>query len=150
MKNNLERFIRDNREDFDADEPSLDLWARIESGITGDIRQNIPAAMSMSNLQAYSPALFERLASGYFSVKVPFSGMPFHREAQLALLNALTQLTPMAECEKVTVRNGRLVVKLSRDYEEHSVLPKGAPEAVVKRACLTLEALAVHWAELTK
>ena len=63
--------------------------------------------MSMSNLQAYSPALFERLASGYFSVKVPFSGMPFHREAQLALLNALTQLTPMAECEKVTVRNGR-------------------------------------------
>lgn len=34
MKNNLERFIRDNREDFDADEPSLDLWARIESGIT--------------------------------------------------------------------------------------------------------------------
>jgi hypothetical protein len=34
MKNNLERFIRDNREDFDADEPSMDLWARIESGIT--------------------------------------------------------------------------------------------------------------------
>lgn len=34
MKNNLERFIRDNREAFDADEPSMDLWARIERGIT--------------------------------------------------------------------------------------------------------------------
>ena len=34
MKNNLERFIRDNREAFDADEPSMDLWARIEPGIT--------------------------------------------------------------------------------------------------------------------
>jgi hypothetical protein len=34
MKNNLERFIRDNREAFDADEPSIDLWARIEPGIT--------------------------------------------------------------------------------------------------------------------
>lgn len=34
MKNNLERFIRDNREAFDANEPPMDLWARIESGIT--------------------------------------------------------------------------------------------------------------------
>ena len=33
MKNNLERFIRDNREDFDAFEPPKDLWARIESGL---------------------------------------------------------------------------------------------------------------------
>ena len=34
MKNNLERFIRDNREAFDADEPPMDFWARIEPGIT--------------------------------------------------------------------------------------------------------------------
>lgn len=34
MKNNLERFIRDNREDFDAFEPPKDLWTRIESGLT--------------------------------------------------------------------------------------------------------------------
>ncbi len=34
MKHNLERFIRDNREAFDADEPPMDLWARIEPGIT--------------------------------------------------------------------------------------------------------------------
>jgi hypothetical protein len=34
MKKNLERFIRDNREAFDADEPPMDLWARIEPGIT--------------------------------------------------------------------------------------------------------------------
>lgn len=36
MKNNLERFIRDNREDFDAVEPPKDLWARIEPGLTID------------------------------------------------------------------------------------------------------------------
>ncbi|MFN8353139.1 MAG: hypothetical protein U0Y10_01720 [Spirosomataceae bacterium] len=29
-KNQLERFIRDNREAFDTHEPSLDLWAKIE------------------------------------------------------------------------------------------------------------------------
>ena len=34
MKNNLERFIRDNREAFDADQPPMDLWARLEPGIT--------------------------------------------------------------------------------------------------------------------
>lgn len=34
MKNNLERFIRDNREAFDAAEPPMDLWASIEPGIT--------------------------------------------------------------------------------------------------------------------
>ena len=36
MKNNLERFIRDNREDFDDVEPPKDLWARIEPGLTID------------------------------------------------------------------------------------------------------------------
>ena len=36
MKKNLERFVRDNREDFDAFEPSFDLWARIETGLATD------------------------------------------------------------------------------------------------------------------
>lgn len=34
MKDRLERFIRDNREDFDNEEPRPDLWSRIEQGIT--------------------------------------------------------------------------------------------------------------------
>ncbi|GAB4019486.1 hypothetical protein [Spirosoma koreense] len=34
-KNNLERFIRDNREDFDDKEPSASLWQRIEAGLDG-------------------------------------------------------------------------------------------------------------------
>ena len=33
MKNNLERFIRDNREDFDNKEPSAGLWQKIEAGL---------------------------------------------------------------------------------------------------------------------
>lgn len=34
MKDKLERFIRDNREDFDKEEPRPDLWSKIEQGIT--------------------------------------------------------------------------------------------------------------------
>ena len=33
MKNNLERFIRDNREDFDDKEPSAKLWQKIDAGL---------------------------------------------------------------------------------------------------------------------
>ena len=33
MKNNLERFVRDNREDFDDKEPSGKLWQKIEAGL---------------------------------------------------------------------------------------------------------------------
>ncbi|MBD2754788.1 hypothetical protein [Spirosoma validum] len=33
MKNNLERFVRDNREDFDDKEPSAKLWQKIEAGL---------------------------------------------------------------------------------------------------------------------
>ncbi|WP_234736559.1 hypothetical protein [Tellurirhabdus bombi] len=33
MKGNLERFIRDNREDFDVLEPRADLWGAIEQGM---------------------------------------------------------------------------------------------------------------------
>ena len=32
-KNNLERFVRDNREDFDDKEPSGKLWQKIEAGL---------------------------------------------------------------------------------------------------------------------
>lgn len=34
-KNNLERFIRDNREDFDDKEPSGSLWQKIDAGLEG-------------------------------------------------------------------------------------------------------------------
>lgn len=32
-KDNLERFVRDNREDFDDKEPPVDLWRKIEAGL---------------------------------------------------------------------------------------------------------------------
>lgn len=35
-KDNLERFIRDNREDFDNKEPSDSLWKKIEAGLPAD------------------------------------------------------------------------------------------------------------------
>ncbi len=33
MKDKLERFVRDNREDFDAFEPRADLWKELEKGL---------------------------------------------------------------------------------------------------------------------
>lgn len=33
MRNNLERFVRDNRNEFDGDAPSDALWERIEKGL---------------------------------------------------------------------------------------------------------------------
>jgi hypothetical protein len=35
-KQTLERFIRDNRDDFDAAEPARDLWARLEAQLPAD------------------------------------------------------------------------------------------------------------------
>ena len=32
-KDNLERFVRDNREGFDEKEPTHDLWEKIEAGL---------------------------------------------------------------------------------------------------------------------
>lgn len=34
--NNLERFVRDNREDFDSHDPSPDLWAKIADKLPAD------------------------------------------------------------------------------------------------------------------
>ncbi|WP_420147251.1 hypothetical protein [Spirosoma sp.] len=48
MKNNIERFVRDNREDFDDKEPSAKLWEKIEAGLQGpgldktDITSQLP------------------------------------------------------------------------------------------------------------
>ncbi|WP_020596399.1 hypothetical protein [Spirosoma panaciterrae] len=41
-KDNLERFVRDNREDFDDKEPSVDLWKKIEAGLDKASLDNPP------------------------------------------------------------------------------------------------------------
>ena len=45
--NNLERFVRDNREDFDSHEPSPDLWA--------DIAAKLPADTTIANAADTQP-----------------------------------------------------------------------------------------------
>lgn len=68
MKNNLERFIRDNREAFDADEPPMDLWARIEPGITQ------PEAITYTGEN--EPAKPIEVDSE--PIRKPLNGKPFH------------------------------------------------------------------------
>jgi len=71
MKNNLERFIRDNREAFDADEPSIDLWARIEPGIT------------QPELQSDAEPVTHQVKMGFVGneapepIRKPLNGKPF-------------------------------------------------------------------------
>lgn len=68
MKNNLERFIRDNREAFDADEPPMDLWARIEPGITQ------PEAITYTGEN--EPA--KPIEVDNEPIRKPLNGKPFH------------------------------------------------------------------------
>lgn len=41
-KNKIERFVRDNREEFDAFEPSVDLWSKIEKQLPKTETKVIP------------------------------------------------------------------------------------------------------------
>jgi hypothetical protein len=50
--NNLERFVRDNREDFDTNEPSPDLWAKIADKLPAD--SGIDASLQPTTT-AYQP-----------------------------------------------------------------------------------------------
>ncbi len=50
--NNLERFVRDNREDFDSHEPSPDLWAKIADTLPAGTTN---AADIQSGTVAYTP-----------------------------------------------------------------------------------------------
>lgn len=71
MKNNLERFIRDNREAFDADEPPMDLWARIEPGIT----QPEPSAGTEPSTNYVSAGFMSRVETE--PIHRPLNGKPF-------------------------------------------------------------------------
>ncbi len=50
--NNLERFVRDNREDFDSHEPSPDLWTNIADKLPAE---TINAADRQPGTVAYTP-----------------------------------------------------------------------------------------------
>jgi len=73
MKNNLERFIRDNREAFDADEPPMDLWARIEPGIA----QPEPS----SGVEPSTQQSVDQAKAGFVDeaepIRRPLNGKPF-------------------------------------------------------------------------
>lgn len=71
MKNNLERFIRDNREAFDADESPMDLWARIEPGIT------VPEAFPNGHSSSVEDRVGFLSSLDAESIQKPLNGKPF-------------------------------------------------------------------------
>ncbi|WP_302176052.1 hypothetical protein [uncultured Hydrogenophaga sp.] len=121
------------------------VTAVLARGITGEVVLSLPAGMSIAKLEEYSPALFERLAKGYFSVKTPFKGIPFDRSAQLALLRALTPLPQLAPCHRLVARNGRLLLEQVRLLEAVEGTMRQPKEVVIERARIALEALAAEW-----
>lgn len=64
MKDKLERFIRDNREDFDNEEPRPDLWNKIQQGITipeqkpGDDLSRRLNSLARSDNPLFKPSIF--------------------------------------------------------------------------------------------
>jgi anti-sigma-K factor RskA len=58
-KSKLERFVRDNREDFDAAEPSLDLWARIEQQLPPVATKVIPLQPEMGRSPSSSTPWYQ-------------------------------------------------------------------------------------------
>lgn len=82
MKDKLERFIRDNREDFDTEEPRPDLWSKIEQGIT--IPQQKPDDEAPRRLNSLG-----RSANPLFSRSSPFDWRIAASIAVLLLAGAL-------------------------------------------------------------
>lgn len=125
------------------------VTAMLARGITGEVVLNLPAGMSIARLEDYSPALFERLAKGYFKVKAPFKGIPFDRSAQLALLRALAPLPQLAPCHRLVARNGRLLLEQIRLLEAVDGPMRQSKEVVIERARTALDSLAAEWSALT-
>jgi hypothetical protein len=125
------------------------VTVRLHPGITGDIALTMPSAMSITKLEQYSPALFERLVKGYFSFNKRLRGIAFTRRAKLALLDALAPLPQMATCHRLVARNGRLMLQMSRLFEGDDGQLRQPKEIVLERARIALEALAAEWSSLT-
>lgn len=123
------------------------VTVRLHSGITGDIEPRMPAAMSVTELENYSPELFERLVKGYFGFNEPLSGIAFDKEAKLAFLRALAPLPQMATCHRLVAKNGRLMLQMSRLFQGDDGRFRQPKEVVLERSRIALEALATDWAK---
>jgi hypothetical protein len=89
MKDRLERFVRDNRDDFDSYEPSKDLWKKIEVEVAkqqptgkrlngkvvkfGGARWGIAIAASIAILVTvgYGIFMYSQIPSDFVSFKLP-------------------------------------------------------------------------------
>lgn len=124
------------------------VTVRLHSGITGNIEPRMPAAMSVTQLEDYSPELFERLVKGYFGFNEPLRGIALDREAKLAFLRALAPLPQMATCHRLVARNGRLMLQMSRLFQGVDGNFRQPKEVVLERSRIALESLAADWAKL--
>lgn len=61
---NLERFIRDNREEFDHEVPSLEVWSKIDRKVNGKVANVV--FLSRSRIISYAAAAVILLGIGVF------------------------------------------------------------------------------------
>jgi hypothetical protein len=88
-KDNLERFVRDNREAFDDREPPSDLWQKIESGLNKQSGQSGSGQASQD-----SPSPFQQVYKNLSQTDVtPVEGFRLNRRSDGWLQTAWTGLS---------------------------------------------------------
>lgn len=77
MKNNLERFVRDNREDFDDKDPSAKLWQKIEAGLEGtDLNRAGPDDLSLDRHKSSGASPFQQIHRNHSQLSGQQIGWP--------------------------------------------------------------------------
>ncbi|QHW01471.1 hypothetical protein [Spirosoma endbachense] len=84
-KDNLERFVRDNREAFDDKEPPLDLWRKIEAGLPK--QQSTGSTVGETRPNNTSPfQTIHKNPSRFGSMQIGWPGLDWRVAASIAVL----------------------------------------------------------------
>jgi hypothetical protein len=150
MKVNLERFIRDNREDFDMLEPRADLWGAIEQGLGHKPQRRwLNSAWSGRTVWqvAASVILLIGLAAGfmYFNYQYGITKQPEVVALAPAYAGSFTQYTRLiddkrTELQTLTASNPALYKEFATELIEleknYSNLKRELPKAPNQEALI--------------
>lgn len=113
------------------------------------LRADLPAVVSVSKLESFSDGLFDRIADSYLSVKSPLKGVPFNRQAKLALIRQLVALRKHAPWAELSIRKGRAVLSVSRQLAEAPSPDVLSKAALFEKLDTSLVQLVQDWTDLS-
>lgn len=158
-KDNLERFVRDNREAFDDREPTSDVWSRIEAGLNqqqpnraGPFRQVLAGGQARWRYWAVAASVAGLLLVGgllYMNHQYGVTHQPEVVAASPTYAKEVVQYTQLiddkrAELKQMTENNPTLYREFATDLDrlEHSYqslkadLPKNPNQEVLIQAMI--------------